>query len=113
MSRQILSLSRLRASLVVTMISGHNDLGYYSNLCNPDYDASCSFCNTSNETFFHLIAECPAFVETRLQIIGSCKANDSLGMDQILAFLRVPSIEKMVTADWCLDDSGDLSLIHI
>ena len=111
MSRQILNLSRLRTSLVVTMITGHNDLGYYTNLCNPDHDAACSFCNTSNETFFHLIAECPAFLETRLQITGSYVTTQGLDISHVLAFLKVPAIERMVTAEWCLDDSGDLARI--
>ena len=80
-------------------------------MCNPDYDASCSFCNTSSETFFHLFAECPAFIETRLQITGSCVVEEGFDMNQVLAFLRVSAIERMVTADWCLDDSGDLARI--
>ena len=45
--------SRTKVSLFVALVTGHNDLEYFSSLCDESLAPGCSYCNVDNETFFH------------------------------------------------------------
>ena len=80
------------------MVTGHNELGYHASLCNPEVDNTCSFCNTNDETFFHLATECPALWQTRQDVFLD-KPPDSTEwrVKDLMLFANTPALDGMIT----------------
>ena len=66
-----LTLGRSRLSVLVQIITGHNFLKRHEALVNENDDAECRLCLEDDETTFHVLAECPALAEPRMQVFGS------------------------------------------
>ena len=56
-AKYILKLSSYNAGRMVRLFSGHNNLGYFQNLLNPDVSPTCRLCEEETETFEHWITE--------------------------------------------------------
>ena len=56
---------------MIQLLTGHNRLKYHESKVNTmQEDSSCRFCQWEEETAWHLVAECPAFWRSRMDIFG-------------------------------------------
>ena len=63
-SKQILHLSRGQMRRLIELISGQSNLNYVQNKIHPlDISPMCRFCEEEDETFEHLLNECPCFID--------------------------------------------------
>ena len=67
-AKYVLKLGRLELSRFIKIITGHNGLFYFKNKIDKDINAICRFCLEQDETFYHLITECPAHRVARTDI---------------------------------------------
>ena len=67
----VLHLSRSDSTRYINLVTGHNELAYFASLSDESVYSGCSFCNTSDETFFHLATDCPSFHQSRLDIFNT------------------------------------------
>ena len=51
-----------REELGIQMLTGHNRLNHHETLIGKSNDPLCRFCSEEEETSFHLLARCPAFM---------------------------------------------------
>ena len=58
-SKDILKLSRSQMRRLIELITGQNNLNYIQSKVNPDLSEMCRFCEEEEETFAHLLNECP------------------------------------------------------
>ena len=66
----LLKLNRRSLSRIISATTGHGPFGYFQNLLDPEINPLCRFCGEVPETFFHLITDCPAFLDTRAACFG-------------------------------------------
>ena len=68
-SKEILQLARGQMRRLIEIISGHNNFNYLQSKIYPhDVSTLCRFCEEEDETFDHLIFECPCFRTARQDI---------------------------------------------
>ena len=61
-SKEIFKLSRSQMSRLIELITEQNNLNYVQSKVNPGLvDGLCRFCEEEDETFAHLLNECPCF----------------------------------------------------
>ena len=61
-SKQLMALSRGQMRRLIEIITGHNNLNYFQNKLYPlDVSPMCRFCEEEDESFEHLLNECPCF----------------------------------------------------
>ena len=68
-----------------------------SSLYYEETDPGCTFCNTDNESFFHLASACPAFIIARSETFFDRIPDHTMSwnMDALLRFSRHPSIDRL------------------
>jgi hypothetical protein len=80
------------------VITGHNSLGYFRNIVDPENnDPFCRFCNDNRyETFIHLIQECERFEQDARNIFFDQPPfqEQTWKPEDILAFAELPDIAK-------------------
>ena len=62
-------LSRSELSLLIQIITGQNSLNYTTSKILPGHTDQCRFCEEDEETFIHLLNECPVFHELRQELL--------------------------------------------
>ena len=71
-SREILQLYRSQMRRLIELITGQNNLNYVqSKVHNGQTSELCRFCEEEDETFEHLLNECPCFNSYRRDILGN------------------------------------------
>ena len=79
---------------LIELITGQNNLNYVKNKKFPnEVSELCRFCDEEDETFEHLLNECPCFITYRREIL----------QDKLI----------IKTLDWKARTLLELSLIHI
>lgn len=68
-AKEILKLSRKQSRRLIEIVTGQNDLHYINNKV-MNTDTLCRFCEEEEETFDHLVTECPCFYTQRTEIWG-------------------------------------------
>ena len=58
-AKYILKLGRIELSRFIKIITGHNGLFYFKHRVDPQINPTCRFCLEQDETFYHLVTECP------------------------------------------------------
>ena len=61
-------LSRSSLATLVKIVTGQNNLNYLTNIIFPELSGLCRFCEEEDESFIHLVNECPVFLEKRIEI---------------------------------------------
>ena len=85
--------SRKQTTLWVEIITGQNNLNYIQSKV-KDISPTCRFCEEDDETFSHLLNECPCFMELRCDILHSrATAIEDWTMDDIFRFANHKSIK--------------------
>ena len=93
MYKLVSKLSRSAMATFIQIITGQNNLNYITHKIIPTHTDLCRFCEEEEETFIHLLNECPVFNAYRLSHL---KGSLELG-----------------TFKWHPRELLDLSLIHI
>ena len=108
-AKYILKLNRIELSRILRLISGHNGLFYFKNKIDGDINAICRFCLEAEETFFHLITECPVFFESRRQIFLEDPFDDKnqWSVRDMLLFSHLPGVREAI------DGQTDLKLFGL
>ena len=62
--------SRENISLAIQFITGFNRLNKHQNTCNPTEvtDPECRYCMEDDESAWHVLAECPALWQNRIDV---------------------------------------------
>ena len=97
MSKNIYTYNRKDVTLLVGLITGHNDLNYHANLRGKSETSNCRYCGYVEETFYHLFAKCPRFAKARVDICGAYEiySTFSWSPDQIITFSRlIPALRS-------------------
>ena len=89
-------LSRSSLAILIQVITGQNNLNYLTNIIFPDLTDLCRFCEEEQETFIHLINECPVFRERRTELFKDQIIENSLDWDPatIVEFAHHPPIAE-------------------
>ena len=94
---EVLILGRCRLRRLIELITGHNNLNYLQSKIYPD-DVSelCRFCEEEEETFEHLLNECPCFLIDRRDILFSNPIINTLEWkpSTLLQFASIPVINE-------------------
>ena len=96
-SKQILHLSRGQMRRLIELISGQSNLNYVQNKIHPlDISPMCRFCEEEDETFEHLLNECPCFISYRRDISMNKPIINSLDWKPktLLELSYIPQIDE-------------------
>ena len=61
-------MSRSNLSLLIQVVTGQNNLNYLTHKINPNYTDLCRFCEEEEETFIHIVNECPVFYSRQMEL---------------------------------------------
>ena len=67
-AKYVLKLGHLELSRFLKIITGQNGLFYFKNKVDKDINAVCRFCLERDETFYHLVTDCPVHRLARTNI---------------------------------------------
>ena len=87
---------------LIELITGHNNLNYVQSKIDPiNVPPLCRFCEEEDETFAHLLNECPCFISYRRDILHNIPIINTLSWShkQLLKFSYIPSIEEALSYD--------------
>ena len=98
-AKYVLKLGRLELSRFLRLVSGHNGLFYFKSKIDGDINAVCRFCLEADETFHHLMTECPAFNVSRREIFLTDVINtqNKWSVRDILNFSYLPGVREAVS----------------
>ena len=96
-AKRTMNLTRKEMTLWIEIVTGQNNLNYIQSKIYNITD-QCRFCEEEEETFFHLLIECPCFQETRSELIllRNHKPED-WKLEQILKFANTESIKQALS----------------
>ena len=87
---------------LVELISGQNNLNYAQSKIYPhDVSELCRFCEEEEETFEHLLNECPCFIIARRDILQNVSITNTINWNPklLLTFSYIPAIEEALNFD--------------
>ena len=87
---------------LIELITGHNNLNYLQSKIYPeDVSELCRFCEEEDETFEHLLNECPCFLIARREILMNAPIIKTLDWkpETLIQFSNIPSIETALLFD--------------
>ena len=98
-SRGILNLCRADLAILIKAITGQNFLAYHQSKINLEVSKICRLCEEEDETFIHLVTNCPRLEQTRREIfldkiIGE---DHSWSIRRLVRFIQYPTIMTMLT----------------
>ena len=93
----------------IRIISGHNSLFYFRSKVDPEIKPTCRFCLEEDETFYHLINECPRFVIYRREHLNNeiISYKITWSVQKLLNFSYLPGINHALEGDTSLKWYGD------
>ena len=97
LARKVGNFSRKDLSLYIELITGQNNLNYVQNkMRNEDEQYLCRLCEEEEETFIHLINQCPALHEERREILLNQEVSEATEWkpSRILKFAKIPQIQE-------------------
>ena len=91
-------LSKSSLSRLIQLITGHNFLSYFQFKLDSTINPLCRMCEESNETFFHLLTDCPALeVKRREWFLDQAPTTDNWKPGELLSFSLEEPINSWVT----------------
>ena len=96
-SKEILKLSRYQMRRLLELITGQNNLNYVQSKIFPgEVSELCRFCEEEDETFEHLLNECPCFITYRRDILLNKPIIKTLDWKAktLLNFSYIPAIDE-------------------
>ena len=100
-AKYVYKLARCKLARFVRIISGHNSLFYFCSKVDPDINPVCRFCQEEDETFFHLVNNCPRFFETRREILLDTPVSNNMqwSVQQLIDFSYTPGVNGALEGD--------------
>jgi ribonuclease HI len=96
--RRVLQLSKSSLSRLIQIVTGHNFLSYFQFKLDSTINPLCRMCEEENETFYHLITQCPALETTRRDVfLDSHPVTDDWKPGEILKFSFLEPINSWLT----------------
>ena len=96
-------LDRQEMTRFINIVTGHNNPAYHASKASndPEFDNGCRFCNTSEETFFHWVTDCPALHDLRQQyaILPIDRDKQHWSIDRLLAFSHDSRLTNIIDGD--------------
>ena len=99
MGRKLDSLARIDRAIFIQAITGQNNLNYLNHLIVDSLTPLCRFCEEDDETFHHLLEECPVFLHQRMDIFLDKSPTDTWTPNKIIKFVRIPDIYLAFTTN--------------
>jgi ribonuclease HI len=97
-SNAVIKLSKTGLSRLIQLVTGHNFLSYFQFKLDGHINPLCRLCGEENETFFHLISECPALeVERRKVFLDNYPVTDDWRVRELMDFSFVEPIHSWLT----------------
>ena len=101
-SKEILKLSRSQMRRLLELITGQNNLNYVQSKIYPGVISElCRFCEEEEETFAHLLNECPCFLTARRNILRNMPVINKIKWkpQTLLAFSNLEGIDGALSVD--------------
>ena len=96
--KKVASLSKSGLSKLIQLITGHNFLSYFQYQLDPHINPMCRMCGEENETFYHLISNCPALSNLRRDIfLDSHPVTDDWNPRELIDFSLMEPINTWIT----------------
>ena len=92
-SRDALSFGGHKLGTLIRIITGHNALNYFKNKINNEINGECRFCMEDDETFWHLVTDCPVFIQERRDILLGTDVRDKWDVAKLMEMAGVYKIE--------------------
>ena len=94
-------LARSQLNLLIQITTGQNKLNYLTHKINPLVSELCRYCEEEDETYIHLLSECPVFIQDRLDIFNLRAFNElsEWKPEQLIKFAKIPIIYEALTED--------------
>ena len=97
-AKRMLKLSRAELAKAISIITGFNRLSYMQFKADPAIDPTCRLCGEGNETFWHLVTECPRLNSTRQKFfLDNTPKKDEWKISKLISFSRYPIIQNMLS----------------
>ena len=114
-SKELLELDRSGLSVLLGLLTGHNELRYFAAKTNPTMPEYCRLCKNADETFLHLLINCIGTREGRVAVFGQSNLPSDVTnlwtVDKLMEFISITPIAKLALgriSDRCLfSDSSD------
>ena len=105
-AKYVLKLGRIELSRFIKLITGHNGLFYFRSKIDPDISPICRFCLQDDETFYHLVTECPVHRDSRINIfkenIPLANTNTKWSVRDLLCFSDSRGIRDAIDGETAL-----------
>ena len=98
--------------MLTRAISGQNFLAYHQSKIDFTISKTCRLCEEADETFIHLVTECPRLELTRRDIFldETPQSGKTWSIKKLLHFIFTPTIFQMLTSK---DGLPEKEIIHI
>lgn len=106
-AKQLTFLNRQDSRLLIEIVTGQNNLNYIQNKVRGTDDL-CRLCEENEETFDHLVNDCPCITTLRLNYFGHGKIQESHNWQirKLLQFSKEPQIDGVLGGQNNLDKSA-------
>ena len=94
-SKELMRLNRADLGLCIRHLTGHSFLKYHRSKVEPLISPECRACLEAREESAHIILDCPAFKEERLQCFWEYQPTSITVIWQLLLFLSNPKISGL------------------
>ena len=99
MQGSIETIAQTNTTMYVELITGQNNLNYVQSKM-KEISPECRFCEEEDETFPHILNECPVFRQRRCDILlDEAKTLDEWKVDKIMKFANHISIQTALSFD--------------
>ena len=97
-AKKILKINRGQLKKLIELITGQNNLNYMNNKVYGSEDL-CRFCEEEEETFDHIINECPCFYLDRCDLLQNQPIINTLEWDPetLLKFANIDTIKDALS----------------
>ena len=95
-----MGLSRRKLGRYIRIATGHNSLRYHRSNIDPDIDPMCRFCQEQQESFIHLVQDCPALWKEQQDLAasrGEVEEGQAYDPDHLLQFSFQDRIQKALS----------------
>ena len=97
-AKKMLNISRSHLTGLISIITGFNCLSYIQLKVNPTINPLCRLCGEDNETFWHLISDCPTLPSYRNDtFLDTPPQQDNWKVKQIMHFSTYPTIFNLMS----------------
>ena len=99
-------LARLELGRLVRAVTGHNNLNYFQTKLGLHHNSRCRFCEQADETFIHILQECPCFWHTRRDCFAGTLPTPGgrWSIRDLLDFTYTPKINEAFEGVWTSSD---------